>query len=382
MDTIQSDSQKVIYDEIESLIDDYNEENKDLNEFLSFVNDMRKNSKIQYYMPISSNKKVVGSVVVAAKKAMRRSLGWLIGPIIEQQSNFNVMATQALLKQVKQVKTVVEDGQIYAYYLAQREKIENLETLLSKKEEQINAIESVLSQVSTALANSGGAAAGTFSQAGEDSIIQYILEFLKIPLQDITYLDLGANHAMALSNTYRFYAKGAKGVLVEANPLLIPELKTVRPRDLILNKCVDTVSGKKVPFYILNGDGVSTTDLEAAEKFCELNPHLKIIKTVEVETITINEVIGQYMEAAPTILSIDIEGKDREILESIDDDKRPFIIITEMIDYSFSKLTHETKNKELYEILLQRGYEEFAFTGINSIFIDSRVKDKYYKENL
>ena len=61
----------------------------------------------------------------------------------------------------------------------------------------------------------------TLSQSGEDVILAYILNARGIAAKDCTYLDLGANHAKQYSNTYYFYDKGARGVLVEANPSLI-----------------------------------------------------------------------------------------------------------------------------------------------------------------
>ena len=76
----------------------------------------------------------------------------------------------------------------------------------------------------------------SFAQSGEDMIISYVLHFLQKPISEVTYLDLGANHAKELSNTYHFYQMGAKGVLLEANPELIHELEQVRSRDIILNR--------------------------------------------------------------------------------------------------------------------------------------------------
>jgi hypothetical protein len=42
-----------------------------------------------------------------------------------------------------------------------------------------------------------------------------------------------------------------------------------------------------------------------------------------------------------------------------------------MIEYS-KELTVGGKNQEIIGFMKSAGYEEFAFTGINSIFIDSR----------
>lgn len=216
----------------------------------------------------------------------------------------------------------------------------------------------------------------TSSQAGEDSIISFILMMLQIPVEQCKYLDLGANHAIKLSNTYRFYSQGARGVLVEANPALIPELKFFRHNDVIVNKCVSTNSNEFIDFYILNGDGLSTPDKEAVDDFIAVNPLIKINNVVKIETITVNDIIDKYLGCSPTILNIDIEGKDLEILNTIDWDKyRPLIVIAEMIDYRPTLVVNE-KNIQMIKFMNSKKYVEFAFTGINSIFIDMEALER------
>ena len=63
----------------------------------------------------------------------------------------------------------------------------------------------------------------SFSQAGEDLIVKFTLQFLGNP--SITYLDIGANHPVRLNNTYLFYLMGCKGVLVEPNASLCERLR-------------------------------------------------------------------------------------------------------------------------------------------------------------
>src|SRR3954453_21218777 len=73
----------------------------------------------------------------------------------------------------------------------------------------------------------------SFSQQGEDLIVESICGFLKI--ENPTYLDIGAADPIVSSNTYLFYRKGCRGVLVEPNPAFCRELRRVRPKDTVLN---------------------------------------------------------------------------------------------------------------------------------------------------
>lgn len=68
----------------------------------------------------------------------------------------------------------------------------------------------------------------SYSQAGEDVLIFYLLS--DIGIRNIKYLDIGANKPINGNNTYLFYTKGNSGVLVEADPSLIPSLKNHRKK--------------------------------------------------------------------------------------------------------------------------------------------------------
>lgn len=211
----------------------------------------------------------------------------------------------------------------------------------------------------------------TNSQSGEDAIMAYVLGRLKIPFEACRYLDLGANRPVEGSNTNFFYQQGASGVLVEANPQLIPELEEKRKEDIILNRCVSNRDDESLTFYILSDDGLSTPDYAQVCRVQKENPEIKLVGQVEVKSITVNWIFQQFFQdKAPLILSVDVEGKDQEILESINFKQyRPLLVVIEMIDYRADKLSLK-KNDTIIQYMRSKGYAEYAFTGVNSIFID------------
>ncbi len=214
------------------------------------------------------------------------------------------------------------------------------------------------------------------SQAGEDGIIAYIASMLGYQQREVTYLDLGANHARELSNTYCFYQRGTQGVLVEANPKLIPELKLYRPRDTVLNFCVSDSDDEIVDFYLVNGDGISSKSKESVDHAISVNEDLKIIEKVQVKTISINHILEQYFNECPFLLNVDIEGSEMEVFRSLDFERyRPVVIVAETIPYQ-KKLIVGEKDQDIVRLLESKDYVEYAFTGINSIFIDKRLLDK------
>lgn len=221
----------------------------------------------------------------------------------------------------------------------------------------------------------------TYSQSGEDAILSYVLNFMGYDLTKITYLDLGANHAVSMSNTYTYYRNGCRGVLVEANPELIPDLQRERPGDIIVNKAIAFDSSQKtIDFYVMSGDGLSTISYEEAMHACEVNPDLYIKETYQVETITIKEIFETYFEHAPEILSIDLEGIETQILSEIDfETTRPLMIVLENIPYKPTLVIDEKENKAA-DILERHEYIEYAFTGINSIYLDCRAVKEFNRK--
>src|SRR5579871_5884717 len=56
----------------------------------------------------------------------------------------------------------------------------------------------------------------TYSQHGEDMIFANIFHIIGI--EKPSYMDIGAYHPINISNTAYFYAKGSRGVNIDANP--------------------------------------------------------------------------------------------------------------------------------------------------------------------
>lgn len=369
-----------------------------------FLRQMEVNRENYAFRHLYSCRAVIGKLIVFCKKIVRKCLKWYIEPICNQQTEFNNAATPAFgrLAQLQRLafEQIQEEHQRNEAVLTQVQEAQRLsEQLLKQVQEKSvdrekyaqeqNALREQLDMMCQQLCEAReelrdlreeGAFAEVVAneqvmkkstaQSGEDMISEYIARVLGKKLEDVTYLDLGANHAKLYSNTYHFYQKGVRGVLVEANPALIGELKFYRSGDVILNRCIADTSGETVDFYVLNGDGLSTPDKQGAEAAIAENPILKIEQVVPVKTITVEEILDTYFDKTPTIVNLDIEGEEMNILNSIDFTKhRPLIMIIETIPYR-KHLVVGLKNQEIIDFMASKNYIEYAFTGINSIFLD------------
>ncbi len=209
----------------------------------------------------------------------------------------------------------------------------------------------------------------SYSQLGEDLIIDFIFKNLKI--QKPTYLDIGTNHPIKINNTYLFYKQGSTGVCIEPNPELCKIIKNKRKKDTVLNIGIGKEEKTNIDFFMMNTDVLSTFSKE------EVNYLIKNTKQTLKEIIKVplkhidNILQDNFNGEAPNFLSLDTEGFDFEILKSINFKKvRPEIICVETLTYTENRT--ERKEIEVIDFMKEVGYFVYADTYINTIFVDKQ----------
>src|SRR5688572_13866635 len=111
----------------------------------------------------------------------------------------------------------------------------------------------------------------SYSQCGEDLIVQYV--FRRCGLLYPTYMDIGAHNPFHLSNTAYFYAKGCRGINVEANPELFKKFQQHRPQDVNLNIGIGSEE-EVLNFYVMEDATLSTFSKEEADLMSSYNKNL------------------------------------------------------------------------------------------------------------
>lgn len=207
----------------------------------------------------------------------------------------------------------------------------------------------------------------SYSQCGEDLLINYI--FMLRSVSNPSYLDIGANDPFFLSNTALFYSKGSKGINIEANPTLYRKFEKLRTRDINLNIGISDKE-EELDFYIMEDDTLSTFSKIESEHMQTQGNVLREVKKVKLTTVA--HIIDQHCEGIfPDFLSIDVEGMDFEILQSINfDHSRPKVICVEAANYS--PIGAGARRNELIDFLVSKGYYEYANTNLNAIMVDRK----------
>jgi FkbM family methyltransferase len=208
----------------------------------------------------------------------------------------------------------------------------------------------------------------SFSQCGEDVAVEYILK--RLYLTRITYLDIGANDPIDLSNTYHFYRAGHRGVLVEPNVSLCEKLRAVRPGDTTLVAGIGVTAQAEADYFIMNRPALNTFSREDAEHQVQVTKgKYKVEKVIKMPLLNINDVIREHFKEAPTFLSVDTEGLDLAILESLDYSRyRPAVICAETLVPSTTKVL-----PEIAEFVAGEGYVARGGSFVNTIFVDGKL---------
>ena len=191
----------------------------------------------------------------------------------------------------------------------------------------------------------------------EDVILYHVLHDTK----NIFYIDVGSNDPWTYSVTKLFYDKGACGINIDPNYRLMDITKKERPRDINLCVGVSEHAGH-CKLYYQGGylGGISTT---VPENVIEADGMTEVI-----DLLPLHEICRKYVPENKEImfLKIDVEGAEKNVLESMDFTKyRPWIVLVE----STLPGTDIPNYDQWESILLGQGYHFVYEYGVNRYYV-------------
>jgi FkbM family methyltransferase len=178
------------------------------------------------------------------------------------------------------------------------------------------------------------------------------------------YIDVGANHPLNGSVTAHFSrARGWRGINIEPTGLY-HDLCRERPRDITLNCAVSNVAGESIFYEFPPDTGVSTFDRENANLAARklgLSP-----REIPVPVMTLAEICRQHAPPCIDLLSIDVEGHERQVIEGADWRAfRPRVLVIEATEPNSPITTHDRWEP----LLLEAGYLFATFDGLNRYYV-------------
>jgi hypothetical protein len=210
-----------------------------------------------------------------------------------------------------------------------------------------------------------------FGQCAEDIIVLAIIRALcareGLDAKRERYLEIGANHPVSTSATYLLHETIAMtGVLVEANPCLIDDLRRFRPHDIIVHGAIQTNDANVVDLFISNHDEISSLHRSFVAEWS--GGTVGECGVDSVPALRINDVIREHFpDRAPVFLSLDIEGMDLAVLSDLDLRRvRPALIQIEPSEHY-----HPGNSRDITVHLEGMGYIVTACTDVNLLAVDA-----------
>lgn len=165
---------------------------------------------------------------------------------------------------------------------------------------------------------------------------------------------------MRFSNTFRFYKEGWHGINIDANPTLIDECRSHRPKDTSICAAISNREETR-EFYVSGNPEVSTMSKEHLREHGEAD----VDATRTIETKTLDSVLSRHRIPDDFhLLDIDVEGNNYEVLQSIDLPKySPWVICVEMLDFEMNE------SHPIPEYLSARNYRFVGYSVYNGYFV-------------
>ena len=172
------------------------------------------------------------------------------------------------------------------------------------------------------------------------------------------YVDVGCHHPTRLNNCHLLYKKGWRGINIDISEFSIKLFNLVRTKDININRAV-SLEQKKVKFYYD----------KLISLYISLNKRKELDRYKEILSDTLTNIIDQtkFKDKKIDFLSIDTEGKDFEVLQSLNFERYdPKYICVEI--HSNNDLKIDIKKSQIYKYLVEKNYKLLIVKRENYIF--------------
>lgn len=196
----------------------------------------------------------------------------------------------------------------------------------------------------------------SFSQYGEDLIVSKLL-----PENFGTYIDIGAGRPIDGSNTYKLYKRGYSGIYVEPIELNQKLARIFRARDKRISVLCGSTS-VELDFYEMYPYEYSTTSMDVMSELLRLGK-AQLRTTRKLQMLPASTFAVKMSPLDPTLVCIDAEGCDFEILSSIDwAVTLPRVVCVE---------SWIEERSDIAQLLHSKGYRYYCRAGLSEIYLHS-----------
>lgn len=204
----------------------------------------------------------------------------------------------------------------------------------------------------------------SFSQYGEDRMLGISL----FPKRRGVYVDVGAFHPWRASNTYKLYLRGWRGLTIEPNPEYVRLFRKYRPRDIHLTMGVAREPGE-FEYYEFADRKLNTFSVEIAR--IQASEGRRVMNTRRLPCEPLQGIVDEHLGGEQIdLLSVDCEGRDLDVLRSLDFSRsRPTAILVE--DFVAFEALATGRRSEILHFLSAVDYRPIGQYMFSSLYVDN-----------
>lgn len=184
---------------------------------------------------------------------------------------------------------------------------------------------------------------------------KWVVENLDLPEKGF-FVDVGAAHPQYFSNTCHFERNGWDGILIDPDPRNVSLL-------------IDGRMAQVAPFAITKEDfdvvTLNMTNSPAISTLVDTSEKPRYDRPIKIVGFTLDTLLSIYKVESIDLMSIDVEGKEKDVLESFTIKRwQPKIIIIEFIS-----LFGGNRSGEIMKLIPEKLYNKVHTTQSNFIFV-------------
>ncbi len=198
---------------------------------------------------------------------------------------------------------------------------------------------------------------GYSSQLGQDVLVDRLLAGRR----DGVFVDVGAHDGVTLSNSYFFEReRGWSGVCIEPSPEVFPRLAAARSA-ICVNAAIGPRGGT-AEFNMIEGEGEMLSGMSSAysarhRRRLQADPNAAASTAVTVNVRRLDEVLREHWIHRVDLLSIDVEGGEAGVLDSIT--MAEFSVEFVFVENNYSSLAIRRRMwKQGYQLLMRLGWDD------------------------
>ena len=192
------------------------------------------------------------------------------------------------------------------------------------------------------------------------------------------FVDVGCQNPISNNNTYLLYKnKNWNGINIDLDQKNIDLFNLVRKRDVNIKATISSGNFKKKIYYYHSKSAINTI-----EKKISSFQKAKVKKIIDVQTITLNQLLIQNKIKKIDFLSIDVEGHEINVLNGFNIKKyRPSLVVIEFLDLKMKKFEFYNNsiknilNSNIYNYFTKNNYSLINWNHGDLVFVNNNFRD-------